>query len=296
VHGDDFVFTGFDEDLDWALALMQSQYEIKNRGRLGPDKGDVQEIDILGRIVGYHEWGISWKADPRHRKMILEHFGFSGETKSLTKNGYKEDANVEGEFAEESLQPEEDRGFRAIAARANYMAIDVPNVQFPTKEVCRDMAKPTVVAYEKVKRLARYLAGHKEVYFAYKWQSEEDAVCLKGFADSDWAGCRKSRKSTSGGAIMLGTHCLRTWSSTQPVHALSVAEAEYYALIDASTRCLGVQSMLREMGVDVSVVVVSTDSSSAKAYASKRGLGRMRHIEVKDLWLQEAVCRARVKL
>ena len=84
--------------------------------------------------------------------------------------------------------------------------------------------------------------------------------------------------------------------STQPVHALSVAEAEYYAIIDKTTRCLGLQTMLKEMGVETGMVMISTDSSSAKAFASRRGLGKMRHIEVKDLWLQEAVCRGRVKL
>ena len=46
----------------------------------------------------------------------------------------------------------------------------------------------------------------------------------------------------------------------------------------------------------MSALIVSTDSSSAKSFASKRGLGKMRHIEVKDLWLQEAVCRGRIKL
>ena len=80
--------------------------------------------------------------------------------------------------------------------------------------------------------------------------------------------------------------------------ALSVAEAEYYAIIEGATRCLGLQTMLREMGVEVGVLVVNTDSAPAKSYAFKRGLGtsRSRHIEVKDLWLQEAVCRGRVKL
>ena len=194
------------------------------------------------------------------------------------------------------MQKEEESGFRAIAASANYMAVDVPNVQFPTKEVCRDMSKPSVAAYERVKRLARYMAGFEEVCFDYEWQDEGDAINLRGFTDSDWAGCRKSRKSTSGGAVMLGKHCLRTWSSTQPVLALSVAEAEYYAIIEGTTRCLGLQTMLKEMGVETGIVMISTDSSSAKSLASRRGLGKMRHIEVKDLWLQEAVCRGRVKL
>ena len=94
---------------------------------------------------------------------------------------------------------------------------------------------------------------------------------------------------------MLGQHCLRTWSSTQPAHALSVAAAEYYALAEGSTRCLGLQTMLKELGVEAGVVVISTDSSSAKSFASRRGLGRMRHIEVKELWLQEAMRRGRIQ-
>ena len=93
---------------------------------------------------------------------------------------------------------------------------------------------------------------------------------------------------------MLGKLCLRTWSSTQPVHALSVAEAEYYALVEGSTRCLGLQTMPKELGVEAGVVVLSTDSASAKSFASRRGLGRMRHIEAKELWLQETVRRGRI--
>ena len=157
------------------------------------------------------------------------------------------------------------------------------------------MSKPSVPAYEKLKRLARYMVGFEEVLFEYERQSVEQSRKIGGCTDSDWAGCRKTPKSTSGGAIMLGKHCLRTWSSTQPVHALSVAEAGYYALVEGSTRCLGLQTMLKELGVEAGVVVISTDSSSAKSFASRRGLGRMCHIEVKELWLQEAARRGRIQ-
>ena len=38
--------------------LMQGEYEIKVRGRLGPDEGDLKQIDILGRIIRYEVWGL----------------------------------------------------------------------------------------------------------------------------------------------------------------------------------------------------------------------------------------------
>ena len=84
---------------------------------------------------------------------------------------------------------------------------------------------------------------------------------------------------------MLGWHPLRTRSSSQSVVATSSAEAELYSAAEGS--------MLQEMGVQASLAV-STDSASAKSFASTRGLGRMRHLEVKDLWLQALVKDCRV--
>ena len=60
------------------------------RGKLGPDEKDVKKIGILGRILEYTAWGISWRADPRHRKIILGHFGFVPETKHLSTTGSRE--------------------------------------------------------------------------------------------------------------------------------------------------------------------------------------------------------------
>ena len=94
---------------------------------------------------------------------------------------------------------------------------------------------------------------------------------------------------------MVGWHPLRTWSSTQKVVATSSAEAELYSAAEGASRGLGLQLMLREMGVDASWEL-STDSSPAKAFASTRGIGRMRHLEVKDLWLHALVKDGRVTL
>ena len=189
----------------------------------------------------------------------------------------------------------EETSFRGVVARTNYFATDCAPIQFATKEVCRDMAKPTVAGHDKMKKLARYMLHFEAAVFEYPWQDEGETA-VKVFTDSDWAGCLRTRRSTSGGAIQLGSHTLRTWSTTQPTVAMSSAEAEYIAMVEGATRGIGLRTMFGEMGVDVSVLVVSTDSSAAKSFASQRGLKKMRHIEVKELWLQEAVCRGKVKI
>ena len=96
----------------------------------------------------------------------------------------------------------------------------------------------------------------------------------------------------------MGDHCVKTWSTTQATVALSSCEAEYYALVDGASRTLGLQAAARELGIltEGVPVVAAIDSSAAKSYASQRGVGRIRHVEVKQLWLQQAVAEERIKL
>ena len=96
---------------------------------------------------------------------------------------------------------------------------------------------------------------------------------------------------------MLGGHCLKTWSSTQAPIALSSAEAEYYAMVEATTRATGVRTMLTELGVlCVGPTELHSDSSAARGFASRKGVGKMRHLGVRHLWLQSEVSGQRVLL
>ena len=52
---------------------------------------------------------------------------------------------------------------------------------------------------------------------------------LAAFTDSDWAGCKETRKSSSTGVLMLGGHTLKAHTRRQKVIAKSSAEAELYA-------------------------------------------------------------------
>lgn len=98
------------------------------------------------------------------------------------------------------------------------------------------------------------------------------------------------------GVWMLGDHCIKTWSASQGPYALSSAEAEFYSMIEGVTRAKDLLSLAWELGfVGLSNVVhLGTDSSAAKSFVSRRGLGKMMHIEIRDLWLQKEVLEGRV--
>ena len=92
-----------------------------------------------------------------------------------------------------------------------------------------------------------------------------------------------------------GGSVLKTWPSTQRVVAQSSGEAEYYAMTKAAAEGLGVKALLEDLGWDAQVRIW-VDSAAAKSVASRVGLGKMRHMEVKFLWLQQAVRDGRVVL
>ena len=94
---------------------------------------------------------------------------------------------------------------------------------------------------------------------------------------------------------MLGKHMIKSWSSTQANVALSSGEAEYYGLVKGASVALGIRSMHSEMGIKVRIRV-NTDASAAKGIASRRGLGKIRHIEVHQLWVQDKVASGEVEI
>ena len=125
---------------------------------MGFGPNDVRKIDMLGRVIELTHEGITWQGDPRHFNWLQENFGMDDKTKVLTKNGY-EDGLEQVELRETELSMEECKAFRMIAARLNYIAQDNPWLQFPAKEVCRNMAKPRASDFMKTKRLVRFLKG-----------------------------------------------------------------------------------------------------------------------------------------
>ena len=111
------------------------------------------------------------------------------------------------------------------------------------------MSKPTRGDWLKLKRLGRYLLGQPRLQQLYQWQDVQ--TTLKVFTDADWAGCRETRKSTTGGCAVLGKHTLKGWSKTQALIALSSGESELYAALRASSEALGIIALLQDLGYQV---------------------------------------------
>ena len=153
------------------------------------------------------------------------------------------------------------------------------------------MSKPCQSDWDALERLGRYLIGKTRLVVRYDYQPMPENLDV--VVDTDFAGCPATRKSTNGGIVKLGEHCIKAWSANQSVIALSSGEAEFYGIVKGASNALGIAGVLSDLGVNLHVAV-STDSSAAKGIVNRRGLGKVRHIELSELWVQDQVARGRI--
>ena len=81
---------------------------------------------------------------------------------------------------------------------------------------------------------------------------------------------------------------MKSWSRSQGFVALSSGEAEYYAMVTGAAEAIGLQSLARDLGCEMTIKLW-VDSSAARSMASRVGAGKVRHMDVKYFWLQERV-------
>lgn len=74
--------------------------------------------------------------------------------------------------------------------------------------------------------------------------TKHDMEFIDVYVDSDWAGDKISRKSTTGAILKVGNDVVKTYSRNQKTIALSSGEAELYAIVSGIVEAIGVQYLL----------------------------------------------------
>ena len=89
---------------------------------------------------------------------------------------------------------------------------------------------------------------------------------------------------------------LHAHSRGQASVALSSCEAEVIAASEGIKEALLLQEVLMFAGLGHNVIEVLVDSSAAHAFFHRRGVGRMKHIDSRVLWLQDLIAARGVEL
>jgi hypothetical protein len=194
----------------------------------------------------------------------------------------------------EGEKPVDQKVYRSMIGSLLYLCASRPDIMLSVGLCARFQSAPKECHLVAVKRILRYLVHTPTLGLWYPKGSTFDLV---GYSDSDWAGDKVDRKSTSGACQFIG-RSLVSWSSKkQNSISLSTAEAEYISAASCCTQLLWMKQTLKDYGVSLGTVLLLCDNESAIKIANNPVQhSRTKHIDIRHHFLRDHVARGDIAL
>jgi hypothetical protein len=158
----------------------------------------------------------------------------------------------------------------------------------------RYQADPKESHLTAVKRIFRYLKGTPNLGL---WYPKDSGFDLIAYSDSDFAGCKLDRKSTTGDCQLLGGKLISWTSKKQNSVSTSTAEAKYVAAGSCCAQVLWMRNQLLDYDLQLSKVPIYCDNTSAITNANNTVLhSKTKHIEIRYHFISYHVMNGDVEL
>ena len=251
--------------IQYAVQKLKQKFLVKKVNYLSK-VGD--KIQILGRTVERTRLGYRIITSRRYTDQSLKDMDME-KCNPVSTPGLQV---TEKDLATEERLPEVLAGlYRWVTGRLLHVAGQRPDVQQAVKELVRGMSSPTNIHWARLKRAMRYLVRKRTSIWKFEPTANEARDNeLTSTSDSDWGGCVKTRKSTTGIVLRCAGCTIATTSRTQGCISLSSAEAEYSGMVSALAEAKQIQEILSEYHEDTHIIL-ETHSSAAKANAARPG-------------------------
>ena len=280
VYVDDIIFGSTNDDLCKRFAkLMQSRYEMSMMGELS---------FFLGLQVNQRKDGIFICQSKYIRDLLKKyHLEDSSPAKTPMPTATKLDKDETGKKVDIT-------GYRGMIGSLLYLTASRPDIMFATCLCARFQSDPRESHLIAVKRIFRYLKGTPNLGI---WYPKDTGFDLIGYTDSDYAGCKIDRKSTSGSCQFLGRRLVSWYSKKQHSVSTSTAEAEYIAAGSCCAQILWIRNQLRDYGLLLSKIPIFCDNTSAIAISNNPVQhSRTKHIDIRYHFIREHVMIGTVEL
>nr|GEV64763.1 retrovirus-related Pol polyprotein from transposon TNT 1-94 [Tanacetum cinerariifolium] len=184
--------------------------------------------------------------------------------------------------------------YRSMIGALMYLTSSRSDIVHATCVCAKYQAQPTEKHLKEVKKIFRYLRGTINTGL---WYTKDFGFELTGFLDADYAGCKDTFKSTSGGEQFLGEK-LMSWSSKkQDCTLLSTLESEYVSLYACCAQVLWKRTQLTDYEYYFNKIPNYCDSKSAIAISCNPFQhSRMKHIAVRYHFIKEHIEKGMIEL
>jgi hypothetical protein len=271
IYVDDIIFGSTNQkSCEEFSRVMTQKFEISMMGELNY---------FLGFQVKQLKDG-TFISQTKYTQDLLKRFGMKDAKPAKTPMGTDGhvDLNKGGKFVDQ-------KAYRSMIGSLLYLCASRLDIMLSVCMCARYQSDPRECHLVVVKRILRYLVATPCFGIWYPKGSTFDLI---GYSDSDYAGCKVDRKSTSGACQFLG-RSLVSWSSKKQTSiALSTAKAEYVAAGQCCAQLLWMRQTLRDFGYNLSKVPLLCDNESAIRMADNPvEHSRTKHIDIRHHFLRD---------
>jgi hypothetical protein len=271
IYVDDIIFGSTNQDYcDEFGKMMANEFEMSMIGELSYFLG-LQIKQLKNE---------TFVSQGKYIKDMLKKFGME-DAKEISIpmgiNGSLE-SDTSGNMVEQKM-------YRSMIGSLLYVTASRPDVMFSVCMCARFQATLRESHLKATKRILRYLKHTQNVGL---WYPKGAKFELIGYSDSDYAGCKVERRSTSDTCQLLGRSLVSWLSKKQNSVALSTTKAEYIAAGSCCAQILWVKATLNDFGIKFKQVPLLCDNENAmKLTNNPVQHQRTKHIDVRYHFIRD---------
>ena len=283
-HADDGHAAGDEADLCWLYDGL-TELGVRLKPRTIHHIGETYMYKR--RIYRREEQGMFIGTSPEYILNTLKDLDMDPETTKPAATPMVAKPLINDGTGGDVLPPEQKAIYGRCVMRGLYMALDGRcDMAFPIRSMSKHLQNPTKEDWARLKRAARYLVGH--MHYECLLPVEGALEICYADSDTDWAADTETRKSTSCGVLDVGGAVQGMYVRGQETIATSSGVAEFLGAGSVVNEGVGLCGIYSEMDIQLTLVL-RVDSTAAIGMIHRRGTGRVRHLDVRHLKLQEMI-------
>ena len=257
--------------------------------------GTGTEIDFLKRRLVMLSDGMMIVPGTSAAKVVEcfeKHFGHARLQKVPSDSALQQEDNAQ------KLSAADAKNYRSVIGLLLYLSSDRADIMFVIKELASAMSSPSLCSVQRLRKLIGFIKHTGDIGVKLPFpehgvgkfkQGTEAFWFLETYTDADWSSIKAHRRSTSCSIHFLnGCFCFGS-SRSQKVISLSSAESELHSMVGGCCDGIFIRSCLQFLVSGEVEHHQFTDNSAARQLISRQGVGRIRHLSGKLLWMQSKV-------